>query len=226
MSLVLYERRDLRRVALIVLVALAWFLLAKGCKAWVDPPPKVEWRASSSQAPPPAFLIVGFPVQAPLQTFDAPGGTLVGELNRAVSMTPLEESGTWVQTEGVYVRRADLTLTPPAEPQVWLAGLLPVLRKSANPSPNGIRMGDSDLPGTVTFVQSFGRDERHSRYSIVNGRAVPVHLARDQWEEGLVVLLRGVVGFGGTLVLGLIVTVALWRVLLPRAAREPVRDSL
>jgi len=90
--------------------------------------PKVMWDTTSGSPVPPDFLLAMVPGSSSVPLYDAPNGTQVGTLNRAMLNTWAEvHSDAWFSLGGStprpLVRAADLKLADSENDRAWLSAL-------------------------------------------------------------------------------------------------------
>lgn len=94
-----------------------FFAVASACMVFLTPEP--AWTAASGEPVPAKFLYAMFPVNATVAVHDAPDGTPMGVLDRAVVNSQREiDAGGWVRVLSpagdTWVRLSELTYVQPA----------------------------------------------------------------------------------------------------------------
>ncbi|MBX3359204.1 MAG: hypothetical protein KF745_12345 [Phycisphaeraceae bacterium] len=177
--------RPKRAAARIVVLVAAW-LASFAAALWLilsASRPRPEWTALDGTPVPDGFLFLMYPAHESVPLLDAPDGSPVATLHRALGNTAAEiAAGEWIRVAASdgeqWVRKADPTYTTPSN----AADSLRAYEAAQGKSFWGASVSTCAEPSgaeTVTFTRR--PDDDHVEtfvYTVANGAATPLEMTR------------------------------------------------
>lgn len=161
-----------------------FFAVASACMVFLTPEP--AWTAASGETVPAKFQFAMFPVNATVALHDAPDGTPVGVLDRAVVNSRREiDAGGWIRVLNpagdTWVRLSELAYLPPTGATADYFAAYAAVYSSHIVDGFGIASLklQSESPGTTTVTLHLVQEENDRQtyiYEVSQGGVTPVKM--------------------------------------------------